>query len=106
MPTSEDRARGSRVGMVRGRMDQRDFVERLNAVARTVGLPAIYDVVKLSKMENGARKVTLDDAIVVAALDSEKRGVEWLAGITKPRRQYGGKPYRRRGGEDGKEESA
>lgn len=106
MPTSEDMNRGRRVELVRGKLDQREFVELLNAAARERGLPVIYDIVKLSKIENGTRRVALDDGIVVAAVDPDQRGIEWLAGVRTARRQYGGPKYRRRGGEDGKEESA
>ncbi len=39
-----------------------------------------YDASAVSRMENGTRKVTLEDIDVLAPLDPLKRGKMWLAG--------------------------
>lgn len=86
MPTNEDNDRrakiAARIIQVReaAGMDQRAFVDALNAAARGIGLPAIYDIVKVSKIENSKRDVSLDDAILVADVDPHRRSVRWLAG--------------------------
>lgn len=38
-----------------------------------------YDGAMISRMENGARKISLDEVEAIAALDPKKRGPSWLA---------------------------
>ena len=38
-----------------------------------------YDSAMISRMENGARKISLDEVEAIAALDPKKRGPSWLA---------------------------
>lgn len=86
-PSSDDLPgdRAKRVKAIRTALglNQPAFAELLNDAARKAGLPAIYHNTKVSKMEIEGRKVSLDDAIVVAAVDPEQRGVYWLAGVRK-----------------------
>ena len=59
-------------------MSQWDFVERLNATARSLGLEPKYKYYSVSRIEAHG-SVTFEDAMVYAALDPERRGYEWFA---------------------------
>jgi transcriptional regulator with XRE-family HTH domain len=74
-------SRGDRVRLVREALglQQTEFTERLNQMAEALGIESRYDFTKVSKMEVGTRKVSLDDAIVLAELDPKRRGVRWMA---------------------------
>lgn len=57
-------------------MSQYDIVDRLNATARTMGLPAHYRYYTVSRMESGA--LGFEDALIYIAIDPEARGWEWF----------------------------
>lgn len=78
--TEDSEARGDRVKAIREELGliQEKFAAVLNDAARGLRLPAIYHTSKVSKMETGNRGVSLDDAYVVAAVDPQHRGVEWI----------------------------
>jgi transcriptional regulator with XRE-family HTH domain len=103
------REEGDRVRQIREALGDKQpaFAARLTAVAARLGLSWVnYDNTAISRLETGrGNYLRVDDLAVIISVDPEKRTVEWLAGIKTPRRQYGAKPYRRRG-DDGKEESA
>lgn len=60
-------------------MQPKDFAAQMVVVAKRLGLESSYSDTKLSKLVNGRQDVSLDDAIVLAHLDPEHRGVEWIA---------------------------
>lgn len=81
---------GERVKRVRDALGQSQdaFAETLGqAVQQAVGLKAQYGKSKLSKMEGGERKITAEEAVVIADLDPDKRGARWL--VFGPKRQRG-----------------
>lgn len=57
----------------------KEFAGMLTAKAQQLGLGLRYHPSTVSDIEAGNRAITLDDAIVVAALDPAERGIEWLA---------------------------
>lgn len=38
-----------------------------------------YDSAKIARLESGERRASIDDVAVIASVDPEKRGREWLA---------------------------
>lgn len=72
---------GDRVKAIREAWGEKQpaFAQRLTAAAARLGLRLRYDNTMVSKMEVGRREVTLDDVTVIASVDREKRGKEWLA---------------------------
>lgn len=96
------RAEGDRVREVREATGEKQgiFAVRLTAEAARQGMGwLVYDNTIVSKLENGARALTLDDAVIVAAVDPQQRGRFWLAWdedaneatARTPRRIYGGR---------------
>lgn len=75
---SLDKGRGERARQIREvlAMSQYDMVDRLNATARSLGLPASYRYYTVSRMETGA--LGFEDALIYIALDPEQRGWEWF----------------------------
>lgn len=71
-----DRARIIRVGLG---LDQAQMAERLNVEVGRLGHRGRYDRTAISKLENGRRDLSLDDAVVYAAVDPARRGIGWLA---------------------------
>lgn len=73
-----DTERGARLRMVREALgySQFDFVDQLNAAARSLGLPALYRYYTVSRLESGA--IALEDVEVYRALDPEHRDWEWF----------------------------
>lgn len=64
---------------------QPEFAAALNAAAVRLGVQARYDGTTVSKIETGMRRVTLEDIELVAAIDPEQRGREWLGWGAAPR---------------------
>lgn len=93
--TEDSETRGDRVKAIRELLGlkQPEFAARLNEAAERLKLPAIYHNTKVSKMETGSRGVDLNDAYVVAALDPENRGTDWITFGT--RRKHTGGPRKR-----------
>lgn len=60
-------------------LKQPEFAARLMVAARQLGVEARYDNTMVSKMELGTRYVGLLDGAVIAAVDPERRGLDWLA---------------------------
>lgn len=62
------------------------FAEAINAAAVQRGVPGVnYDKSKVSRLEAGSQATLLaEEAAIIAALDREERGVEWLALGTPP----------------------
>src|SRR4051812_46961163 len=76
------RAEGDRVRTVREALgeNQPAFARRLSEAAQNLGLIWLrYDNTIVSKLEIGARDLSTDDTVVVAAIDPERRGKLWLA---------------------------
>lgn len=73
-----DLERGARLRMIREALDysQFDFVDKLNQMARTMGLPATYRYYTVSRIESGA--LGFEDAAIYLALDPEHRGWDWF----------------------------
>lgn len=73
-----------------------DFVPALNARARELlgDAAPTFNGGRVSKLELGVQRASLDDIAVYAAIDPQRRGKLWLAwdeavdsAITRPRRQ-------------------
>jgi transcriptional regulator with XRE-family HTH domain len=58
---------------------QPEFAASMTKAAKELGIAETYNNTMVSKMETGGRKVTLEDARVIARLDRKKRGRSWLA---------------------------
>lgn len=73
--------RGARAKLIREKLglDQDQMAAVLTAEAERAGIPKRYDRTAISKLEKGRRDVSLDDAVVYAAVDPERRGMAWLA---------------------------
>lgn len=91
--TVGDRVRAIREG--RGEK-QPEFAAAMNGAAKRLGISERYDNTKVSKMELGTRDVSLADVMVIADLDHEKRGRDWLAWGTPPKRPAMPDPQRDR----------
>lgn len=99
MPEDSDETRGDRVKAIREelKLKQELFADRLNEAAEGLGLPPIYHTSKVSKMETGNRGVSLDDAYAVAAIDPQRRGIDWITFGTRARKmKFYGFPSRSR----------
>jgi hypothetical protein len=80
-------------------MSQRRFAELLNAKAQEIRLDVAFDGSAITRIEKGERRLQLDEVTVIAAVDPEARGREWLAwppiatieqpDIPAPRRERG-----------------
>jgi hypothetical protein len=55
------------------------FAEAMTAVGRKRRPELRYDSSKVSRIESGDRKVSIEDAEVLAAVDPLKRGAAWVA---------------------------
>lgn len=55
------------------------FAEAMTAVGRTRRPELRYDSSKVSRIESGDRKVSIEDAEVLATVDPLKRGAAWVA---------------------------
>ncbi len=80
-------SRGDRVLKVRESLSMNgdEFAAAINARAAAFGVSPNYDKAKVSRLESGKLTyLTAEDAVVIALLDPEKRGVEWLVTGTKP----------------------
>lgn len=73
--------RGARVALVRNGRSGDAFATLINEKARDLKVPGVdYDKFKLSRLENGKQTfLPAEEAAIIALLDEEKRGVEWLA---------------------------
>lgn len=64
----------------RHELSQRDMAERMAEAAKALGLDGVrYDSSVVARIESGARRLTLDDVAVIAAVDPKRRGRAWLA---------------------------
>lgn len=72
--------RGGRVRQVREAMGLTGaaFAIELSRLLKTLGTPGKYDEAKVSKIEGGTRKLTAEEAAVIASIDPEERPVAWL----------------------------
>lgn len=73
--TRQERARAIREALG---LRQDQFAARMNDVARQIGIEANYDAPKVSRIENDKRDIEANAASIIARLDPEKRGVDWL----------------------------
>jgi transcriptional regulator with XRE-family HTH domain len=73
--------RGARVEEIRksAEMTGESMAAELNRLAEAHGLPMRYDGSKISRMESGERKISLEDGALLTLIDPEDRGVAWLA---------------------------
>jgi hypothetical protein len=73
--------RGARLREVREAMGltQREFAERLNAVAKALDLPVRYEMYDVSVREIGRRSLDPEDYAIVSSIDPLKWSWEWLA---------------------------
>ena len=58
---------------------QPEYATALNAAAKRLKLPKNYSVSTISRLETGRQEITLEDVLIIAAVDPEKRGRDWLA---------------------------
>jgi hypothetical protein len=81
-----------------------DFAGRMRSTASGLGLPDVYDKVKVSKIETGVRDLSLEDVAVLEAMDPRKRGWHWVAFGVQQRgaKLSGGVPAPRPGEEKGR----
>jgi hypothetical protein len=71
---------GERLREVRGPRRLEDFVPELNAASRALGEEGpIFSQSRVSKLELGAQRASLDDIAIYALLDPKRRGKLWLA---------------------------
>lgn len=70
------------------------FAKRLNAIAARYGLQFKYDHSVISKIENGGRRVSIEEVPLFAALDPKQRGANWLAWGGDPATLLGVDPSR------------
>ncbi len=80
--------RGERVARIREALGLtgEKFGELLTREARKRRMSATYDKGKVSRMESGERKVTVEEVAILTELDPERRPVAWLVfGEPKPR---------------------
>jgi hypothetical protein len=72
--------RGARIKQVREAlgMSGDGFAELLEECFRLLGFPASYNKSKVAKMEGGDRKLTVEEAAVIASVDPHTRGIDWL----------------------------
>lgn len=54
------------------------FATLLQKRLHALGVGRNYDKFKVSRMESGGRKLTIEEAAVIADLDPSKRGAVWL----------------------------
>jgi transcriptional regulator with XRE-family HTH domain len=74
--TTGDRMRSIRE--LRGEK-QPEFATELTRAAKRLRLDVTYEGSKVSRLESGRQIFTLEDVTIVASVDPEKRGREWLA---------------------------
>jgi hypothetical protein len=68
------------LGSLREPLKQKDFAK---LVSRAAGKR--FDPTKISRIESGGQRMSLDDAEAFAAVDPLKRGAPWIAyGVTQP----------------------
>lgn len=72
--------RGDRVREVRVAlgMSGDEFAATLTQLSKSLGAPVRYDEAKVSKIERGTRRLTAEEAAIVASIDPEERPVAWL----------------------------
>ncbi len=72
---------GDRVRMIREERGEKQpaFAAALTEAAKRLDLSIVYDNTMVSKMEVGRRDVDLNDVRVIASVDKQQRGREWLA---------------------------
>lgn len=58
---------------------QPEFAAVLNNAAKRLSIDMTYNNTTVSKMETGARSVTLEDVMIIASVDPLGRPREWLA---------------------------
>lgn len=54
------------------------FAAELAKAGKSYGLKLRYDSAKISRLELGGRKISAEEAAILAELDKEGRGVAWL----------------------------
>jgi len=71
---------GNRATRVRETMGltQDEFGALLKRTLRVYGVRRHYDKSLVSRIESGARKLKPEEAVVIAELDPEQRGIWWL----------------------------
>lgn len=81
--------RGERVKEIRDALEltQDGFADVLTRRLAHYGVAGVYNRSKVSKMESGERKLTVEEAVVLIELDPEDRPGVWLVFGGKPRRQ-------------------
>lgn len=72
---------GDRVRAIREERGEKQpqFAKTLTEAARRLDLSISYDNTMVSKMELGRRDVGIEDVRVIASVDKQNRGREWLA---------------------------
>lgn len=72
--------RGGRVASIREALDMTGeaFAKELSARMKAMGVPKRYDKGKVSLIESGTRKLTVEEAVIIADLDPRARGAVWL----------------------------
>ncbi len=73
--------RGLRLREIREEMEltQREFAERLNAIAKALDLPTRYEMYDVSVREIGRRALDAEDYAIVSSIDPRKWSADWLA---------------------------
>lgn len=93
------RAEGDRVKAVRDALGlkQPEFAVRLTEEAQRRGLTWVrYDFSIISKLENGSRRLSLDDVLVLSCVDREERGMLWIGWGDDAKPKLVAKPVRGR----------
>jgi ribosome-binding protein aMBF1 (putative translation factor) len=72
--------RGQRVREIRKAtgMTGEQFAARLSHLSSALEVPAVYDKTQIAKLERGTRILTAEEAAILASIDPDERGVDWL----------------------------
>lgn len=78
---AERKRRAERVVAIREALglDQWEFAVKANERAKALGVVARFHPSTLSRIETGNRPLTISEFVVVASLDKQGRGMDWLA---------------------------
>lgn len=71
---------GARVRQVREALGMTgdEFAAELTKWSRLFGVGTGYEKGKVSKIESGSRKLTIEEAAIISAIDRDERGAAWL----------------------------
>ena len=87
--------RGERIKEIRVALGMTgdEFAAELTTRAKVFGYPATYERAKVSRIESGGRKLTVEELAIILEMDPERRSLAWLVfgtaklGNVRPRPQ-------------------